>query len=273
DRLLPEVAAAVKRLDRAVRKGRGPDAASGALAVDGIGQLAVVLDRTGQPSAATELRAAADRIGVAVAQQAIAEPVLGDHSVRAVLVEVALRASVGDRTAFELLGQVLDLASSTWTWPAPFVLGHQGAGHDLAASAGLVRAVRALLIEDSGPGLSLVPVFSPAWYGGPIEVHDAPTTHGTLSFAVRWHGQRPALLWDLRPIGDEPVELRIPGLDRAWSTTDPRGDALLAVVDPPPDLDPLRIVAEHPDIDPAMRRPGAQPAEPVQPLPDGGSFS
>ena len=35
-----------------------------------------------------------------------------------------------------------------------------------------------------------------------------------------------------------------------------------------------RIVAEHPDIDPAMRRPGAEP-EPTPDIaaPDGGSFS
>ena len=41
-----------------------------------------------------------------------------------------------------------------------------------------------------------------AWLGQGIEVHDAPTHHGVLSFAVRWHGDRPALLWELTPHAD-----------------------------------------------------------------------
>jgi len=66
--------------------------------------------------------------------------------------------------------------------------------------------------------------------GQPIEVHDAPTHHGLVSFAVRWHGDRPALLWDLRPhAGSEPgpVRLTAPGLDAGWSSTERKGEALL----------------------------------------------
>jgi hypothetical protein len=55
-------------------------------------------------------------------------------------------------------------------------------------------------------------------------VHDAPTRRGPVSYAVRWHGTRPALLWDA-PDG---VELRAPGLDPSWSSSVPRGEALLA---------------------------------------------
>jgi hypothetical protein len=66
--------------------------------------------------------------------------------------------------------------------------------------------------------------------GQGLEVHDAPTHDGLLSFAVRWHGDRPALLWDLRRrAGDtRPVHLTAPGLDPTWSTGETRGDALLA---------------------------------------------
>jgi hypothetical protein len=42
---------------------------------------------------------------------------------------------------------------------------------------------------------------------------------------------------------------------------------------PPEGLDTVRIVADHPDIDPEMRRPGADPQPPPPTLPDGGSFS
>jgi hypothetical protein len=55
-------------------------------------------------------------------------------------------------------------------------------------------------------------------------VHDAPTRHGPLSYAVRWHGARPALLWEAPP----GVRLRAPGLDPTWSSETTRGDALLA---------------------------------------------
>jgi hypothetical protein len=65
-----------------------------------------------------------------------------------------------------------------------------------------------------------------AWRGGNLEVHDAPTRRGPVSFAVRWHGARPALLWDVPP----GTELRAPGLDPAWSTSSAQGDALLAPV-------------------------------------------
>jgi hypothetical protein len=56
-------------------------------------------------------------------------------------------------------------------------------------------------------------------------VHDAPTHHGRVSYALRWHGERPALLWHLERSG---VTLTVPGLDRSFSTTEQSGEALLA---------------------------------------------
>ena len=72
------------------------------------------------------------------------------------------------------------------------------------------------------------------WLGQGIEVHDAPTHAGLLSFAVRWHGERPALLWELQPHdGVESIEMTAPGLDASWSSREPTGEALLAPVAPP----------------------------------------
>ncbi|MCB1031417.1 MAG: hypothetical protein KDA95_08755, partial [Acidimicrobiales bacterium] len=91
---------------------------------------------------------------------------------------------------------------------------------------------------------------------------------------IRWHGQRPALLWDLQPHDDlGPVTLRTPSLDPEWSTTELRGETLLAEVAPPEGVDLYRHVPDHPDIDPEMRRPGATPAAPPPVLPEGGTFS
>ena len=52
--------------------------------------------------------------------------------------------------------------------------------------------------------------------------------------------------------------------------------ALKGQTSPPVDLAPLRVVAEHPDLDPAMRRPGETPTGTTGRQPDpggGGSFS
>ena len=115
-----------------------------------------------------------------------------------------------------------------------------GDGHDLAAGAAFLSLVRSMLVREVAapePGLALCSIWPADWLGQGVEVHDAPTAHGRLSFAVRWHGARPALLWDLAP--HEPVDgdaravtLVAPGLDTTWTSRDPRGEALLA---PPPE--------------------------------------
>ncbi len=56
-----------------------------------------------------------------------------------------------------------------------------------------------------------------------------PTAAGRLSFAVRWHGERPALLWELEPRSG-PVALSAPGLDPSWTSSQSSGEALLAPV-------------------------------------------
>ncbi|WP_421120603.1 hypothetical protein ACE2AJ_04625 [Aquihabitans daechungensis] len=123
-------------------------------------------------------------------------------------------------------------------------------------------------------GLALLPVFPATWYGAGIELHEAPTAFGRLSFAIRWHGTRPALLWEIEPHpGLGAVELTIPGLDPAWSTTERRGDALLAEVRPPEGLDLVREVAEHPGLQEHMRPEADDPAAAPPTLPEGGTFS
>ena len=85
---------------------------------------------------------------------------------------------------------------------------------------------------------------------------------------------RPALLWELAPHPDlGPVTLTIPGLDPAWSTTELRGDALLAEVAPPEGIELVREVAEHPGLQEHMRPEADEPDAAPPALPDGGSFS
>ena len=87
-------------------------------------------------------------------------------------------------------------------------------------------------------------------------MHDLPTAFGRLSFAIRWHGERPALLWELEPHADVgPVRLTTPALDPRWSTTEPRGEALLAPVPVPERPSQRRGLTIPVTIEPVRRRP------------------
>ena len=90
--------------------------------------------------------------------------------------------------------------------------------------AQLLAAVRVVLVQDRDADLALLDDWPREWVGAPIDVRDAPTRRGPVSCSVRWHGERPALLWE-GPVG---TTFTAPGLDPAWSSTDARGEALLA---------------------------------------------
>ena len=145
---------------------------------------------------------------------------------------------------------LLASASPTWTWAT------DRSGHDLAINAALVLAVRELLVADLDDGLALSPVVPDAWLGQGWEVHDLPTASGQLSFAIRWHGERPALLWELEPPdGIGPVRLTTPALDPVWSSTDTKGEALLAPVPVPERPRERRGLTIPVTIEPVRRRP------------------
>jgi hypothetical protein len=90
--------------------------------------------------------------------------------------------------------------------------------------AGELLRARDGYVRDVDHGVELLG--APPAPGVDLEVHDAPTRHGVVSFALRWHGDRPALLWDVRD-APRPVELRAPVLAPGWSTTAPAGESLL----------------------------------------------
>lgn len=201
-----------------------------------------LLEALGEGRAAADLPAALARLkarGPAPAADADA-----DLEPRRVLdrarrrIEGGEARSTGDVTAIGDLAAVLDVAGSTYGWPeiVPRARPTTGAGlgHDLRAHAALVGLVRALLVEElpgRHPRLVLGRVVPQAWLGQGWEVHGAPTAHGRLSYAVRWHDDRPALLWELEQIaGSDACELTFPGLDPTWSTRQAAGEVLLAPV-------------------------------------------
>ncbi|MEX2627064.1 MAG: hypothetical protein WD225_09270, partial [Ilumatobacteraceae bacterium] len=60
--------------------------------------------------------------------------------------------------------------------------------------------------------------------GADFEVYDVPAgAASTVSYAIRWHGERPAVLWE---VAGDPVPLTAPVLDPTWLADTPTGEAL-----------------------------------------------
>lgn len=93
-----------------------------------------------------------------------------------------------------------------------------------------VEALLDCLVVESADHLAVLPAPLEAWNRSPVDARSLVTRHGALSFSVRWHGPRPALLWELvsptqRP--SSPVALRC-GLDEFWTTPELSGESLLS---------------------------------------------
>ena len=103
---------------------------------------------------------------------------------------------------------------------------------DDTTPSGLLRRVRAELLGEER-GVELAPALRDSWHRQDLEVHDAPTRLGRVSYAIRWHGDRPALLWEVADPAPDLV-LHAPVLDPGWTTRDPSGETLLAAPAPTP---------------------------------------
>ena len=92
-----------------------------------------------------------------------------------------------------------------------------------------VAALLDCLVAEAVDHLMMLTAPSEPWSGISVDARSLVTRHGVLSFSVRWHGPRPALLWELVPPTQRPsspVALRC-GLDESWTTSAPSGETLL----------------------------------------------
>ena len=117
------------------------------------------------------------------------------------------------------------------------VAGEDRARRDLARSIDArTRSIRPVAAPDGvaivpwletvfAIGGALLPAGMPAeWLGQSFEVYGIPTAAtATVSFAVRWHGDRPAVLWEQT---GTPRRLTAPVAAPDWSTDEPTGEAL-----------------------------------------------
>jgi hypothetical protein len=177
--------------------------------------------------------------GGAVLRRAAPVGLSPERTARLAAIELKRR----DAAALERLRWLVEVAGTRRSWPEAVNprtgAGCAGDGWSAAAAASVVDLVLDLLvcIPDRGKAeVALLPVLPVDWLGAGIEAHGVRTALGAVSFAVRWHGERPALLWEIEPHdGVGPVRLTAPGLEPGWSTTERKGDALLAAPVPLPD--------------------------------------
>ena len=92
-------------------------------------------------------------------------------------------------------------------------------------------------------GGALLPAGLPAdWLGQSVDVYGVPTEPGSsVSFAIRWHGERPAVLWEQTGDG---VDLVAPVAAPDWSSSQMKGEALWPPPMPESDLPGERPVAD-----------------------------
>lgn len=165
-------------------------------------------------------------------------------------------------------GELVALAAAA---SATGALTDRAGRHDRATSALVALAVaRAMVDEPDGSGgpVALLAGLPPSWAGATIEWHQLAATSASVSCAVRWHGSRPALLWEITATERPPV-LAAPTLDPGWrhepgpddrgSDGTWRGEALLA---PTPGLESV-----------AMESPEVRSGERLDPDGEPGSFA
>ena len=126
---------------------------------------------------------------------------------------------------------------------------------DPLASAVFLLALRRALVSQpirEIPITALLPDYDSRWFNVPIEVSGMPTRNGKIGYALRWHGNRPAILWE----GESNSEVTIvaPGLDAGWQSFESRGEALFPEQKPQETPIPL--------ISPAIQKSSNPPPKP-----------
>jgi hypothetical protein len=140
-------------------------------------------------------------------------------------------------------------------------------GFDPGAVAARALAAIDLAVVDGVHGPVLLSGWPAQWWGRSVEAHGVHTRWGRASFGLRWHGNRPAVLWQIDADPRVPVDgaapvLTCPALDPSWRGEGWSGEALLGEVTPPDGLlDPSPPSQGSPAIEPRVVDLPAPPSE------------
>ncbi len=176
------------------------------------------------------------RHGFGVAEESagrVAEELAKKNPPSAESVGLAMAASASTDFVYEPLVPMRSLAGSTWSWS------RNGNGDSPHARASLLVGLMSLCVSDLSNGtIDVFPGASSRWLGQKVAFTNMLTSAGRLSVALRWHGERAAMLWELDRSGVGDIDragaassfsLRCSSLDPNFSTSEPSGEALLAV--------------------------------------------
>lgn len=192
------------------------------------------------------------RHGYGIASEAaevVSERVGAKGKPDAEFVGLAMAASASSDFSYEPLVPLRSIAGSTWRWP------HSGCGDSPHARAGLLVGLASLCISESqdGDGTTIIDVFpgaSPRWLGQKVAFTNGVTSVGPLSVALRWHGERAAILWEFADLDPDDADsegqsptvrngfaIRCSAIDPTFTTSERSGEALLE--------EPKALIAER----------------------------
>jgi len=203
--------------------------------------------------------ASVESLVAARCELALAGPAHPDDDPVGFLIGVGQLVRMGERAddwvpdVAHAVEQAVKRAEDDWALPDAFV-----AAEVVFASAGEDRARRdlATMLRRRGSEVEVLPSLAPegvrlaawlerhlvdrhgrllpagiplAWLGANIEAYHLPVgADARLSLAIRWHGERPAVLWEVE--GDTAegggITFTAPIVAPLWSTVEPKGEAL-----------------------------------------------
>ncbi len=220
----------VAPLITAVEAAHGADAAADARAIQG-----------SLKNSADGLELCRHGYGLATEAQAlVAERLSAKAKPDAEFIGFAMAASACTDSSFEPLVPLRSLAGSTWRWPK------EGCGDSPHARASLLVGLASLCIsespgEDGSTVIDVFPGASSRWLGQKVAFTNGVTSVGPLSVALRWHGERAAILWEFAEgaagLSEARFTIRCSAIDPAFSTSATSGEALLE--------EPRALIAER----------------------------
>ncbi len=146
-------------------------------------------------------------------------------------VALAMVASAYSGAPSEPLVSLRSAAGSSWRWSRGLCGDSPHVRAQLAI--GLVSWCRRLVIDGADRSVDLLPGVRRSWYGQPVSFSRLPVAGSRLSCALRWHGARPALLWEFDAAIPEGHRVTCTALDPTFESFEPSGEVLLGV---PPDV-------------------------------------